>query len=85
MPQLLVPAPDTNTPVSPLSSPSPPRPAGAASPERVPRRSVSTPHRGRGAHLKQVVSSPVGFRQGYRVVAILFSEQTSLQGREWDY
>lgn len=41
--------------------------------------------RGCGAHLKQVVSSPVGFRQGYRVVAILFSEQTSLQGEESDY
>lgn len=41
--------------------------------------------RGRGAHLKQVVSSPVDFRQGYRVVAILFSEQTSLQGGVSEY
>lgn len=33
------------------------------------------------AYLKHVVSSPEAFRHGYLVVAILFSEQTSLRNK----
>lgn len=38
--------------------------------------------RSSGSYLKHVVSSPEGFRHGYLVVAILFSEQTSLR-KSW--
>lgn len=67
----------------PLPSPRPasPQPRTRVSPAPPLPRAL----RGCGAHLKQVVSSPVGFRQGYRVVAILFSEQTSLQGGRPEY
>lgn len=78
-----VPVPDTTRVCPPLP---PPRAASPRPRTRVrPAPPLPPVLRGRSAHLKQVVSSPVGFRQGYRVVAILFSEQTSLQGGESEY
>ena len=52
-------------------------PAGAASPTSPGARQPG--HPSPGAYLKHVVSSPEGFRHGYLVVALLFSEQTSLK------
>lgn len=52
-------------------------PAGAASPTSPGARQPGQPSP--GAYLKHVVSSPEGFRHGYLVVAMLFSEQTSLK------
>lgn len=54
----------------PLLRAPPPRPARGA-------RQPGQPSP--GAYLKHVVSSPEGFRHGYLVVAMLFSEQTSLK------
>lgn len=55
-------------------------PAGAASPTSPGARQPGQPSP--GAYLKHVVSSPEGFRHGYLVVAMLFSEQISLKKLE---
>lgn len=60
---------------SPGSTSATPKPCLTAAP--VPLDSA-----GPQLYLKHVVSSPEDFRQGYLVVAILFSEHTSLWGKK---